>query len=224
MIRKLKTSASAPLIESGIWMTPLKRSTGELMWMRFSDSPSSHVLIVFQPGRENHVEFLLGGVSFCSGVERVDLGCGDSPLSMRRAIRRYANAVRSGSTHGRTVIIIHRLSDVFAHVNRADTMESLRADMNTIIRSGPSNGIHLIIAQDTSDYGLGVLNSIDCDVDVTLAVGRLTPVACELALGGPVSTACVRGRTGNLCWGQVRSNGHHASGLIDIRESIVGNE
>lgn len=228
MARKLKTNASASLIESGIWMTPLKRQNGDLVWIRFTDSPSSHVLIVCQSGCLKHTENLVNGVSFCMGVDRIDLELADSPSSIRKIIRNYADSLRGAQEDlNKTVLVIHRVSDMFARIRRSDTEDRLLQDLNLILVEGPAHGVHVVMVQDASDKGLRLLSKLDFDPDVMLGVGSLTPVACEMVFGHVVSSACVRGRSKNICWGSIRhadvgTNGRYSmSGLFDLRNSIA---
>lgn len=228
MARKLKTNASDSLIESGVWMTPLRKQNGDLVWIRFTDSPSSHVLVVCQPGCLKRTEDLVNGVSFCAGVDRIDLELTDSPSSVRKTIRNYAESLRSTQADlNKTVLVIHRVSDMFARIRRSDTEDRLLEDLDLILAEGPARGVHVIMVQDASDKGLRLLGKLDFDPDVVLGVGSLTPVACEMVFGHVVSSVCVRGRSKNICWGIIRpadveTNGEHLmSGLFDLRRSMV---
>lgn len=231
MVRKLKTNVGASLVDSGIWMTPLRRKNGDLVWVRFDDAPSSHVLVVCQPGRLNCTEDLVNSVSFCSGVARIDLELDDTASSMRKTVRSIASRVADGEDLGRTVVVIHRLSDMFSRIRRSETEDALVEDLNRILREGPTHGVHAVMVQDCSDLGMRLLDRLDVDPDVVLGVGSLTPLSCELVFGRVVSSACVRGRSGNVCWGEVRHRGtdadssspcdHTTSGLFDLRDSMV---
>lgn len=197
MATELKITVSSVATSMGYWMHPLARKDGALIWPVFNQSPWSNVLIACSPSMRTQAEDLVSSFEFNPDVVVKHIDQSMSPLECRILITRLlankppaytrnaytgnANMEHHTSQSARhIVLIVHGLDSMLDGVRRDSTREQVLERFSSLLKTGPSNGVHVILIQGMDDE-TAKTTSMLADLWGTVAVvGELTQVASAM--------------------------------------------
>lgn len=191
MATELKITVSSVATSMGYWMRPLARKDGALIWPVFNQSPWSNVLIACSPSMRTQAEDLVSSFEFNPDVIVKHMDSSMSPLECRSLITRLLtdkpsytgdpNMEHHVSQRARhIVLIVHGLDSMLDGVRRASTREQVLGRFSSLLETGPSIGVHVILIQGMDDE-TAKITSMLADLWGTIAVvGELTQVASAM--------------------------------------------
>ena len=191
MATELKITVSSVATSMGYWMQPLARRDGALIWPVFDQSPWSNVLIACAQSMITQAEDLVSSFEFNPDVIVKHMDRSMSPLECRSLVTRLlankpsytgnASMERHVSQHARhIVLIVHGLGSMLDGVRRDSTREQALGRFSSLLKTGPSIGVHVILIQGMDDE-TAKITSMLADLWGTIAViGELTQVASAM--------------------------------------------
>ena len=189
MATELKITVSSVATSMGYWMQPLARRDGALIWPVFDQSPWSNVLIACSPSMITQAEDLVSSFEFNPDVIVINMDSSMSPLECRSLVTRLlidkptgdANIEHHANQRARhLVLIVHGLDSMLDGVRRASTREQVLGRFSSLLETGPSIGVHVILIQGMDDKTAKTTSTL-ADLWGTVAViGELTQVASAM--------------------------------------------
>ncbi len=212
----LNVRLSAVAVDYGMWMQPLFRRDGTMLWPRFDDDPNSHVLLAYQPGKSKQALDLLEMMSFDPAIDVVRTDLMKSHRERRAFIRDLAARVDTASRM-KTIVVIDGLDSLVGGLRRESTLDAVLRDLEHVLAHGPAVGVHVVLLTSADDESAKMVSGLGVAWHTQALVGSMSPVVlAALCPSCPVmqNTVVRKRRCAVIVLSDSRSR--HA-GLVDIR-------
>lgn len=177
----LNVRLSTVAVDYGMWMQPLFRRDGTMLWPMFDSSPDSHVLIAYQPGHSRQAGDLLEMMDFNPAVSVVRMDHMRSNHERREFVRSIADEISSAGliSSRKTVIVVDGMDSLIGGLRRESTVESVLSGFRRILVLGPAAGVHVVLLACADDETVKTVSGLDVEWRTQAIVGSLSPVALE---------------------------------------------
>lgn len=173
-------------------MRPLARRDGELIWPVFDQSPWSNVLIACSPSMLKQAEDLAASFQFNQDVIVIHMDNSKSPLECRSLVTSLLDgrSPYTGNANANTeyynqypkhiILIVHGIDPMLNGVRRASTREQVLNKFSLLLKTGPANGVHVVLIQEMNDKTARITSTLADLWGMVAIVGELTQVASAM--------------------------------------------
>lgn len=177
----LNVRLSTVAVDHGMWMQPLFRRDGTMLWPMFDSSPDSHVFIAYQPGHGRQAGDLLEMMEFSPEVDVVRMDHMRSNHERREFVRRIADEISSTGliSSRKTVIVVDGMDSLIGGLRRESTVESVLTDFRRILALGPAAGVHVVLLACADDETVKTVSGLHVAWRTQAIVGSPSQVALE---------------------------------------------